>query len=148
MTFRGDLNKYVLCESHFLCFPDRAVVNAQNKGNLVSGFAHSCHVSIGPQCGGIASCFLAPLYPHVCFHVRYNGGTSFLSVVWVSHINHSRIYILLFFFYPSDFLSFFHRSVIFLLPHRAACPPWLKHSFYRKHVRNVQQSHFLCTVLP
>lgn len=52
------------------------------KGKLMSGFAHSCHVfNRLSVCGGIASCFLASLYPHVCFHVRYDVKASSLSVV-------------------------------------------------------------------
>lgn len=132
------------------------------KGKLVSGFALSCHAfSRRSVCGGIASCFLASLQTHVCVHVRYDGKKFSLSVVWASHINHSAVYILR--FYPSDFLSFFHQSVISAEPHR---PPWLKCGFIastaqmfsrsiffpffalEKHIRNLSsfmRNTFLCS---
>lgn len=148
MTFWGDLNKYVLCGSDFLCFfqiwPWCLGKKRQTYVRVCTQL--SCFQLVLSVCGGIASCFLASLYPHVCLHVRYDGKTSSLSVVWVSHINHSSVYIP--FFFLLIFSPSFYPGVIFLQPQRAARPAWPKCDFYRKHVTNVQQDHFLCRFLP
>lgn len=145
LTYWRDLNKYVLSEWDFHCVFQ--IGHAEKKKQTCAGFAHSfsCFMFFMffnrlSGCGGIASCFLASLYPHVCFHVRYDGKTSSISVVWVSHINHCAFSVLC--FYLSDFLSL-HQSIIALQPQRAIHPPWPKCDFYRKHVTNVQQNNFL-----
>lgn len=108
---------------------------------LVAGFSLSCHVfNRLSVCRGIASCLSASLSPHACFHVRHDGKTFSRGTVWVSHINHSAFFFILFFGggvgHLSNFLPFSHRSVISPWPRRERAT----HPTRQKHVTNVSRS--------
>lgn len=144
MAFWSDLNKYVLCESDFLCvFFLIGLWCMRKKGKLVSGFALSCHafsrlLSMWGHCIMLFSLTLTS-----CMFPCKVWWEDALSSCGLSQPHKSLRRLYSSFFYPSDFLSFLHQSVISLRPWRATRPPRPKRGFYKKHVTNVQQIHFL-----
>lgn len=106
----------------------RSVTHAQ-KRQACQGFHSAVMFSTGSQYGGIASCFVSSLYPHVCFHVRHDGKIFSLCVgLSQPHKSLYRLQYVLSIFFPTLLFQFYlfiyyifvfsksQQGVIFLQP--------------------------------
>lgn len=107
---------------------------------LVAGFSLSCHVfNRLSVCRGIASCLSASLSPHACFHVRHDGKTFSRGTVWVSHINHSAFFFILF-FWGGGWSSFRFSPLLSPKCNFSPATERATHPTRQKHVTNVSRS--------
>lgn len=124
-----------------------AVVPGQKKANLCQGLHTAVMFSTGAQCVWGHCIMLFSLTLPSCMSPCKVWWEDILSQCGLSQPHKSLLRLYSFFFLPI-FSPFFYPGVIFLQPQRAARPAWPKCDFYRKHVTNVQQDHFLCRFLP